>query len=99
MYDLLIIGGGPGGYIAAIRAAQLGMKVALVEMDSLGGTCLNRGCIPTKAYYQNAQVMHTLGRLQQYNIATDNIRFDMAGALERKNQIVSNLVSGIAGLL
>jgi len=99
MYDLIIIGGGPGGYVAAIRAAQLGMKVALVEKDELGGTCLNRGCIPTKAYFQNAQVMHTLGRLQQFNIDVDTPRFDMAGALERKNRIVNGLVTGIGGLL
>ncbi|MGE5381669.1 MAG: dihydrolipoyl dehydrogenase [Methylocystaceae bacterium] len=99
MYDLSIIGGGPGGYVAAIRAAQLGMKTAVFEMDSLGGTCLNRGCIPTKAYFQNAQVMHTLDRLSQYNVTVENRTFDMAGARERKDKIVNNLVTGIAGVL
>lgn len=99
MKDLVVIGGGPGGYVAAIRASQLGMNVALVERDALGGTCLNRGCIPTKAYYQNASVLRTLDRLQDFNAAADNITFDMAGAHQRKDEIVSGLVSGIEKLL
>lgn len=99
MKDLVVIGGGPGGYVAAIRASQLGMDVTLVEKDALGGTCLNRGCIPTKAYYQNASVLRTLGRLREFNAAADNIAFDMAGAHKRKNQIVSGLVTGIEKLL
>jgi dihydrolipoamide dehydrogenase len=99
MKDLIVIGGGPGGYVAAIRASQLGMNVLLVEKDALGGTCLNRGCIPTKAYYQNASVLRTLGRLRDFNAAAENITFDMAGAHNRKNQIVSGLVSGIEKLL
>lgn len=99
MYDLLVIGGGPGGYVAAIRAAQLKMKVALIEEDKLGGTCLNRGCIPTKAYYQNAQVLHTLTRLEQFNVDADNLRFNMEAARERKDRIVENLVTGINGLM
>lgn len=99
MKDLVVIGGGPGGYVAAIRASQLGMDVTLVEKDALGGTCLNKGCIPTKAYYQNASVLRTLGRLREFNAAADNIAFDMAGAHKRKNQIVSGLVTGIEKLL
>ncbi|CEO87448.1 FAD-dependent oxidoreductase [Syntrophaceticus schinkii] len=86
MKDLIVIGGGPGGYVAAIRASQLGMNVLLVEKDALGGTCLNRGCIPTKAYYQNASVLRTLGRLRDFNAAAENITFDMAGHDNRKNQ-------------
>ncbi len=97
--DLVVIGGGPGGYVAAIRASQLGMSVSLVEKDRLGGTCLNRGCIPTKAYYQNASVLRTLDRLQNLNAAAEQISFDMAGAHNRKNRIVSGLVSGIEKLL
>lgn len=98
--DLVVIGGGPGGYVAAIRAAQLGMQVALIEKHELGGTCLNRGCIPTKAYYQNAAVLRTLGHLSEFNISADSrFDFDMSGAYERKQGIVKNLVSGIAGLL
>ncbi len=97
--DLIVIGAGPGGYVAAIRARQLGMDAALVEKDALGGTCLNRGCIPTKAYFQNATVLQTLARLTEYNTKAENISFDLAGARERKNRIVAKLVSGIGELL
>ncbi len=99
MKDLIIIGGGPGGYVAAIRARQLGMDVVLVEKDALGGTCLNRGCIPTKAYFQNATVLQTLAKLSEYNAKAENISFDLSGARERKNRIVAKLVSGIRDLL
>ncbi len=99
MNDLAVIGGGPGGYIAAIRARQLGMKVCLVEKDALGGTCLNRGCIPTKAYYQNAVVLKTLARLSEYSVKADNISFDLAGAHERKDRVVVGLATGIRDLL
>lgn len=99
MKDLLIIGGGPGGYVAAIRARQLGMEVALVEREQLGGTCLNHGCIPTKAYYKNAEVMRTMSNLEEYNIQSSGVTFNMAAARQRKDKIVSNLVSGVAGLL
>ena len=99
MKDLIIIGAGPGGYVAAIRACQLGMDVALIEKDALGGTCLNRGCIPTKAYFQNAAVLKTLTRLSEYNVRAENIGFDMKGARERKDRIVARLISGIKDLL
>ncbi|MGR6835546.1 dihydrolipoyl dehydrogenase [Syntrophomonas erecta] len=99
MRDLIIIGGGPGGYVAAIRAAQLGMTVTLVEKDSLGGTCLNRGCIPTKAYYRNARILHNLHESEKFNISVDNITFHMAGARDRKDSIVNNLVAGVARIL
>lgn len=99
MLDLLVIGGGPGGYVAAIRAAQLGLKVTLIEKDSLGGTCLNRGCIPTKAYFQNAGVLKILQNSLDYNISVDNISFDLKGAKERKDTIVNNLISGVKQLL
>lgn len=99
MKDLLIIGGGPGGYVAAIRARQLGMEVALVEQDKLGGTCLNRGCIPTKAYYKNAEVMRTMTKLEEFNIQSSGVQFDMAAARQRKDSIVNNLVAGVASLL
>lgn len=99
MKDLVVIGGGPGGYVAAIRAGQLGMSVSLIEKNTLGGTCLNRGCIPTKVYYQNAAVLRTLDRLSEYNVHAGQITFDMAGARERKNHIVASIVSGIEDLL
>ncbi|MDF2949674.1 MAG: dihydrolipoyl dehydrogenase, partial [Sedimentibacter sp.] len=69
--DLLIIGGGPGGYEAAIRAAQLGANVVLVEEDKLGGTCLNRGCIPTKALYKNAEVVNSLKGMDEFGVTLD----------------------------
>jgi dihydrolipoamide dehydrogenase len=99
MKDLVIIGGGPGGYVAAIRACQLGMDVTLVEKDTVGGTCLNRGCIPTKAYYRNAEIMHDLSRAKEYNISVTGLQFSLEQARERKNQIVRNLVGGIEKLL
>jgi dihydrolipoamide dehydrogenase len=99
MNDLVVIGGGPGGYVAAIRARQLGMSVCLIEKDVLGGTCLNRGCIPTKAYYQNAAVLNTLARLSEFSVRAENISFDLAGARERKDKVVARLSAGIGELL
>jgi dihydrolipoamide dehydrogenase len=100
MYDLIIIGGGPGGYVAAIRARQLGMRVALVEKEQVGGTCLNRGCIPTKAYYKNAEVMYTVQHLSKFGIGNAfKPNFDLAIARTRKDQIVNNLVNGVEVLL
>jgi dihydrolipoamide dehydrogenase len=99
MKDLVIIGGGPGGYVAAIRARQLGLDVTLVEKERLGGTCLNRGCIPTKAYYRNASLLHDLAAADQYSTAVEGIHFDLPAARERKNHIVNTLVSGVAKLI
>ncbi len=99
MKDLVVIGGGPGGYVAAIRARQLGMSVVLIEKDSMGGVCLNRGCIPTKAYYRNALAMRDIKGCSEFNIQADNVLFDMAGARERKNNIVHGLTMGIEKLL
>jgi dihydrolipoamide dehydrogenase len=97
--DIAIIGGGPGGYVAAIRAAQLGAKVCLVERDSLGGTCLNRGCIPTKALYKNAEVLNTLKHIDQFGIAIDVYSIDVNQMQSRKQAIVDQLVGGVAQLL
>lgn len=99
MKDLVVIGGGPGGYVAAIRACQLGMDVALIEKDSLGGTCLNRGCIPTKAYQYNAKVLKSLQKSSEFGIAIGSIEFSMQQAKDRKDSIVANLVAGIKKLL
>jgi dihydrolipoamide dehydrogenase len=99
MYDLVVIGGGPAGYVGAIRARQLGMTVTLIEKQDLGGTCLNRGCIPTKAYYQNARVLRTLANLEEYNVRAADIEFDLPGAYERKQRIVNSMVTGVASLL
>lgn len=97
--DLLVIGGGPGGYVAAIRAAQLGAKVCLIEMDKLGGTCLNRGCIPTKALYKSAEVIHTLHNADEFGINMDSFSVNVEKVQDRKNKIVAQLVGGIEQLV
>ncbi|MDD3894305.1 MAG: dihydrolipoyl dehydrogenase [Syntrophomonadaceae bacterium] len=99
MKDLVIIGGGPGGYVAAIRAAQLGMDITLIERESLGGTCLNRGCIPTKTYQYNAKVLHAMRKCKESGITVGDIQFDIKQAKARKDAIVANLVTGIKKLL
>lgn len=97
--DLVIIGGGPGGYEAAIRASQLGAKVTLVEEDNLGGTCLNRGCIPTKALYKNAEAVNSIKNMDEYGITLSDFSFNMSKAQQRKNEVVNKLVAGIEQLL
>ncbi|HKZ50648.1 MAG TPA: dihydrolipoyl dehydrogenase [Dehalococcoidia bacterium] len=98
-YDVAIIGGGPGGYVAAIRAAQLGLSVALVERDRVGGLCLNWGCIPSKALLYSAELFHLLRRSQEFGIACDNLRFDLGQAVDRSRQVVDRLVRGVELLL
>lgn len=98
-FDLIVVGAGPGGYVAAIRAAQLGAKVAVVEKDSVGGTCLNRGCIPTKAYYASAKRYEDMKRAEEFGLKGDHIGFSWQAIRARKNEIVSKLVAGVAGLL
>ncbi|HOJ23182.1 MAG TPA: FAD-dependent oxidoreductase, partial [Armatimonadota bacterium] len=77
-YDVVVIGGGPGGYVAAIRAAQLGLRTAVVEREALGGVCLNWGCIPTKALIHNAGLVNTLKQAKEFGIAFDGLRVDYA---------------------
>ena len=97
--ELVIIGGGPGGYTAAIRAAQLGAEVLLVEKENLGGTCLNKGCIPTKALYKNAQFIHELGRGSEFGIKLEGFTVELDRMMERKQGITERLKGGIAQLL
>lgn len=97
-YDIGIIGGGPGGYVAAIRAAQLGLKTAVVEKDIVGGTCLNRGCIPTKAYLKHTELIHELKRMDEFGIMVEGYSLDWKKMRERKNKVVSKLTGGIRGL-
>ena len=97
-YDLAIIGGGPGGYHAAIRAAQYGANVALIEKDKLGGTCLNWGCIPTKALYASAHLIEKIKEAHEFGIEISEYNLDFAKAVERKNKIVEELVGGIEQL-
>jgi dihydrolipoamide dehydrogenase len=98
-FDLIVLGAGPGGYVAAIRAAQLGMKAAVVEREHLGGICLNWGCIPTKALLRSAEVGHLLHRLDEFGFAADNIRFDVKKIVDRSRKVAKQLSSGVAHLL
>jgi dihydrolipoamide dehydrogenase len=98
-FDVVIVGGGPGGYVAALRAAQLGAKTAIVEKDRLGGTCLVRGCIPTKALLQSSEIYSLAKGGTEFGLVTDAISFDWAVAQKRKTAVVDQLVKGVEGLL
>ena len=98
-FDIIILGGGPGGYVAAIRAAQLGMKAAVVEREHLGGICLNWGCIPTKALLRTSEINHLLHNLGEYGFAADNPRFDIGKVVKRSRGVAKQLSSGVAHLL
>ena len=98
-FDLIVIGGGPGGYVAAIRAAQLGMKTAVVEREHLGGICLNWGCIPTKALLRSAEVSHLLHHLDEYGFSAKEVSFDLAKVVKRSRGVASQLSGGVKHLL
>ena len=94
-YDVVVIGAGPGGYVAAIRAAQLGMKTAVVERDELGGICLNWGCIPTKSLLRNAEVLALFRRAEEFGIHVDGLTHDFGAAIDRSRQVASRLTRGV----
>jgi dihydrolipoamide dehydrogenase len=98
-FDVVVIGGGPGGYVAALRAAQLGARTAIVEKDRMGGTCLVRGCIPTKALLQSSELYTQARGGAPFGLVADNIRFDWSAAQKRKTAVVDQLVKGVEGLL
>lgn len=98
-FDCIIIGSGPGGYVAAIRAAQNNLKVALIEDSAVGGTCLNRGCIPSKALIASSDMLRKVNKASLYGIHVENISFDYTKILQRKNNIVSTLKRGVEGLI
>ena len=100
-FDVVVIGGGPAGYVAAIRAAQVGGKVAVVEKSELGGTCLNRGCIPTKTFLKNAEIIEEIEMSSKRGIILENEKFkvDMPKVVSLKNEIVKTLTNGVQGLL
>ena len=98
-FDVVVIGGGPGGYVAAIRGAQLGSRVALVERESVGGTCLNRGCVPTKALYYSARAYKSAKASEEFGVKTGAVEFDLSKAVERKETVVKKLVGGVEQLL
>ena len=97
-YDVAVIGGGPGGYVAAIRAAQLGLKVVCVEREALGGVCLNWGCIPSKSLIHNAEVLNTINDAESYGITVGEVSADFNVALERSRKVVDGLTRGVAAL-
>ncbi|MSP87698.1 MAG: dihydrolipoyl dehydrogenase [Alphaproteobacteria bacterium] len=98
-FDLIIVGGGPGGYVAAIRAAQLGMKTALVEREHLGGICLNWGCIPTKALLRSAEVGHLIKHADAYGFSVQGVSFDIANIVQRSRKVAAQLSGGVKHLL
>jgi dihydrolipoamide dehydrogenase len=98
-FDLAIIGAGPGGYVAAIRAAQLGMKTAIVEREHLGGICLNWGCIPTKALLRTSELYTAMRHASEFGLVADNVRFDLARVVERSRKVADRLANGVAYLM
>lgn len=98
-YDVIVIGSGPGGYVTAIRASQLGLKTAIIERESLGGICLNWGCIPTKALLKSAQVFEYLNHAKEYGISADNIKADFGAVIKRSRDVADGMSKGIQFLM
>ena len=98
-YDVVVVGGGPGGYVCAIRCAQLGLKTAIVERDRLGGICLNWGCIPTKALLRSSEIWHLMHRLNEFGFSADNLTFDIAKIVERSRKVAQQLSNGVGFLM
>lgn len=98
-YDLIVIGAGPGGYVAAIRGAQLGMKVCIVERENLGGICLNWGCIPTKALLRSSEVFHLMQRAKEFGLNADGISYDLDAVVKRSRKVANQLSGGIGHLM
>jgi dihydrolipoamide dehydrogenase len=98
-YDLIILGSGPGGYVAAIRASQLGLKTAIVEREKLGGICLNWGCIPTKALLRTSEINHYLTHASAYGLSAEKIGFDLAAIVDRSRKVAGQLNAGVKGLM
>jgi len=98
-YDVIVIGAGPGGYVAAIRAAQLGLKTCVVEREHLGGICLNWGCIPTKALLRSSEVFHLMERAKDFGLKAENIGYDLNAVVKRSRGVAKQLSAGVKGLL
>jgi dihydrolipoamide dehydrogenase len=98
-FDVIVVGGGPGGYVCAIRAAQLGLKTAVVERDRLGGICLNWGCIPTKALLRSSEIWHLMHRLPEFGFSADNFKFDIAKIVARSRAVSQQLSNGVGFLM
>src|SRR5450631_2992742 len=98
-FDIAIVGAGPGGYVAAIRAAQLGMKVAVIERDALGGICLNWGCIPTKALLRTSEIYGILHHLDEFGLSAKDISYDATKVVARSRKVAKQLADGVKYLL
>src|SRR6202000_126883 len=98
-FDVVVLGSGPGGYVTAIRAAQLGFKTAIVERSFLGGICSNWGCIPTKALLRSAEIFHYMQHAQDYGLSADNVKFDPAAVIKRSRGVAGRMNSGVAFLM
>src|SRR3977135_1932998 len=98
-FDIIIVGGGPGGYVAAIRAAQLGLKTALVEREHLGGICLNWGCIPTKALLRASQLYHDMQDAEEFGLKASGVSYDPQKVVARSRAVAKQLSNGVAYLL
>src|SRR5215212_2450117 len=98
-FDIIIIGAGPGGYVTAIRAAQLGFKTAIIERDFLGGICSNWGCIPTKALLRSAEIYHYMQHAKDYGLKADNVGFDAAAIIKRSRGVAGRMNSGVSFLM
>src|ERR1700680_4277602 len=98
-FDIIIIGSGPGGYVTAIRASQLGFKTAIVERDYLGGICLNWGCIPTKALLRSAEIFHYIQHAKDYGLSAGNVSFDPKAVVTRSRAVAKRLNDGVAYLM
>ncbi|HXP33384.1 MAG TPA: FAD-dependent oxidoreductase, partial [Acidimicrobiales bacterium] len=98
-FDVVVVGGGPGGYATALYAAAAGLSVAIVERDKVGGTCLHRGCIPAKEFLETAAVRRTIGDSKEFGIDVADVSVDFSRSQDRKNSVVDKLFKGLSGLL
>ena len=98
-FDMIVIGAGPGGYVAAIRGAQLGLKVAVVEREHMGGICLNWGCIPTKAMLRSSEVFHLMHRAKEFGLKAEGLDYDLEAVVKRSRGVAKQLNSGVGHLL
>src|ERR1700754_1365824 len=98
-FDVIVVGGGPGGYVCAIRCAQLGLKTAVVERDRMGGICLNWGCIPTKALLRSSEIWHLMHRLDEFGFSADNFKFDIEKIVARSRAVSQQLSNGVGFLM
>src|SRR5215471_5921158 len=97
-YDCIVVGSGPGGYVAAIRAAQLGMKTAVIERDRVGGRCLNYACIPAKAVLRAADILTEVREADDFGVKVSGVELDYPGLMKRRDKVVTTLTSGVSGL-